>query len=128
MVGPYRLERPLGEGAVGAVWLATHGEQKAPVAIKFIRQEFAHSQAVVDRFRFEAQATAQLTSPHIVRVWHFGETDFGSYYYASEYVQGTDLETLVTLVHYPKHGPCTSRSKSQMPSPTRMTMVYSTAI
>lgn len=95
MVGPYRLERRLGQGAVGSVWLATHAELGTQAALKMIREEHTASEPVIARFRFEAEATAGLDSPYIVRVWDFGATDFGSYYYASEYVQGTDLETLV---------------------------------
>ncbi len=99
-LGPYRLERRLGEGAVGVVWLATHVALKTPAALKLIRPDQPLTKPVVARFELEARATAALTSPHIARVWDFGPTESGSYYYASEYVDGLDLQELVV-----EHGP-----------------------
>jgi serine/threonine-protein kinase len=100
LIGPYRLERKLGEGAVGVVWLARHPTLGSPAAIKIVHPEQARSERVVARFELEAQSAAALSSPHIARVWDFGPTDFGSYYYASEFVDGLDLYQMVK-----KHGP-----------------------
>ena len=49
----------------------------------------------LSRFEREAQATAALTSPHTIRLYDFGLTDEGSFYYAMELLDGRDLESLV---------------------------------
>jgi serine/threonine protein kinase len=53
------------------------------------------AQAQLRRFEREAQATAALTSPYSVRLFDFGATDDGSFYYVMELLQGRDLESLV---------------------------------
>src|SRR6185503_8029808 len=49
----------------------------------------------VNRFEREAQATAALTSPHTIRVFDFGVTGDGTFYYVMELLDGRDLESLV---------------------------------
>ncbi len=100
VIGSYRLERPLGSGAMGVVWLAKHTSLQTPCALKLIRPEQARSSEVVARFELEAKSAASLKSPHIAQVWDFGPTHFGGYYYASEYIDGLDLQQLVL-----EHGP-----------------------
>jgi serine/threonine-protein kinase len=65
----YLLERELGSGGMGSVFLARDVALDCPVAIKAIRPEDA-SAAAVERFQSEAQTLAKLRHPHIVRV-HF---------------------------------------------------------
>ena len=104
-VGSYTLERQLGSGAMGEVWLARHALLARPSAVKLIRQEAlqANSSAremLEQRFQREAQATSQLRSPHTVELYDFGVTEDGDFYYVMEYLNGVDLESLVT-----KYGP-----------------------
>ncbi len=94
-VGPYQLLRELGHGGMGTVWLARHKTLNTRVAIKIIGGERALSERSVARFELEAHAMAALTSPHVARVWDYGRTDAGGYYYALEYIQGLDLQTMV---------------------------------
>lgn len=99
-LGSYRLERKLGVGGMGEVWLARHRMLARPAAIKVIRVDFlgAHGrgQELIERFEREAQATALLKSPHTVEVYDFGTAADGSFYYVMELLEGFDLDELVT--------------------------------
>ena len=100
-VGGYTLERKLGSGAMGDVWLARHALLARPSAVKLIRQETLQEDSearemLEKRFRLEAQATSQLRSPHTVELYDFGVTEDGDFYYVMEYLNGVDLDSLVT--------------------------------
>lgn len=99
-IGGYTLERKLGSGAMGEVWLAKHSLLARPSAVKLIRQEALRGditarELLETRFQREAQATAQLRSPHAVELYDFGLMDDGDFYYVMEYLRGIDLESLV---------------------------------
>jgi serine/threonine protein kinase len=99
-VGGYTLERELGAGAMGEVWLAKHALLARPSAVKLIRQDTLRANAsareqLETRFQREAQATARLRSPHTVELYDFGVTDEGDFYYVMEYLSGIDLGSLV---------------------------------
>jgi serine/threonine protein kinase len=91
IAGAYRLERLLGEGGVGEVWLA---EQDAPVrrqvAIKLIKPGM-DSRRVVARFEAERQALALMSHPSIAKVFDGGSTDEGRPYFVMEYVDGRPI-------------------------------------
>lgn len=104
-IGSYQLEKRLGEGAMGEVWLGTHSLLARPAAVKVIREDALNVPAeqrelLRARFQREAKATALLRSPHTVELYDFGVTDDGSFYYVMEYLAGLDLHTLVQ-----RHGP-----------------------
>ncbi|RYZ09827.1 MAG: serine/threonine protein kinase [Myxococcales bacterium] len=88
--GRFRIDRLLGRGSMGAVWLARHLTLDVDVAVKFIdaalRNELDHR----TRFVHEAQSAARISSPHVVSVLDFGE-DGGRLYIAMEYLVGEDL-------------------------------------
>jgi len=103
-LGRYRLVAPLGHGGMGEVWIAEHDLLARPAALKLIRPALLErgrpSPAVLERFEREAQCTATLTSPHTVKLYDFGLTDDGLFYYVMELLEGLDLHA---LVH--RHGP-----------------------
>jgi serine/threonine-protein kinase len=86
----FRLVRPLGEGGMGAVWLATHIRLQIPCAVKFMRPEVAAEPAYRSRFDREAVAAAQIRSPHVVHILDHGVWE-GAPYIAMEYLEGEDL-------------------------------------
>ena len=99
-IGGYTLQRHLGEGGMGEVWLAQHSLLARPSAVKLIRQaamgrDPKTREMLEERFQREAKATAQLRSPHTVELYDFGVTDEGDFYYVMEYLEGLDLHTLV---------------------------------
>jgi serine/threonine protein kinase len=99
-LGSYQLVEPLGSGGMGEVWIGRHRMLARTAAIKLIRSDVnggAHERElnILRRFELEAQATAALTSPHTVRVFDFGLTAGGTFYYVMELLDGRDLESLV---------------------------------
>lgn len=99
-LGAYELVDQLGEGGMGAVWRARHRLLARDAAIKLIKVDklgdtASACQTQLRRFEREAQATAMLSSEHSVRLFDFGSTDDGSFYYVMELLAGRDLESLV---------------------------------
>jgi serine/threonine protein kinase len=90
-VGPYRLLRPIGEGGMGAVWLAerTDGTLKRKVALKLPRLAWAQDLAV--RMARERDILAGLEHPNIARLYDAGVDAVGRPWLAIEYVEGRDL-------------------------------------
>jgi serine/threonine-protein kinase len=94
LVGGYKLKRRIGHGATGEVWLAHHAALKRDVAVKILRPE-ASSDVGISRFEREAHATAELAHPNTVRIFDFGTTEDGLWYYAMELLEGETLADLV---------------------------------
>ena len=89
--GRYRMERPLGQGAFGAVYLAEDTELKRQVAIKIPRPDVLAKLGNVDTYLSEARNVAALDHPHIVAVYDVGRTSEGSLYVVSKYIEGNSL-------------------------------------
>ncbi len=88
-LGPYELKRKLGQGGMGAVYLAVDPRLKRNVALKILPREKASNPQLVKRFKAEAQNASQLTHANIVSVYGAGESD-GYLYIALEFVDGID--------------------------------------
>ncbi len=72
LAGRYRLERQLGKGGMGSVWLAEHLSLRSWVAVKLMDPAIAATPEGAERFRREAQAAASLRSAHVVQVLDYG--------------------------------------------------------
>jgi serine/threonine-protein kinase len=100
-LGTYQLVERLGQGGMGEVWRAQHRLLARNAAVKLVRPEVLgaggpeDAQIIRRRFEREAQATAALASPHTIRVFDYGMTDDGTFYYVMELLSGRDLESLV---------------------------------
>ncbi len=90
-VGEYEIERKIGQGGMGTVYLAVHPILGKRAAIKIISDEMSRDVNAIARFRREARAVAQLASPHIVDVFGFGELPDGRSYYVMAYLSGQSL-------------------------------------
>jgi CHASE2 domain-containing sensor protein len=96
VLGRYRLERELGRGAMGTVYLATDPTISRELAIKTLPLAGEHAggeqQAITERFFKEAEAVGRLNHPNIVAIHDAGrEHDLA--YIAMDYVQGQSLDT-----------------------------------
>jgi serine/threonine protein kinase len=92
--GKYQLDKQLGQGGMGAVYLATHLGTKRPVALKVIAPQFMANAEFVERFRREAEAAGRLRHPNVVNVTDFGFAQMGRdtvAYLVMEYLDGGSL-------------------------------------
>ena len=92
-IGRYRLQRRIGRGGMGEVWAAWHHGLRRSVALKILRANDAR-QSAVTRFEREVAALGELTHPNAVRVFDYGVTEDGIWYYAMELLEGEDLGKL----------------------------------
>ncbi len=90
----YAIERLLGRGGMGEVYLATHEGLGRRVALKLLAPELAADPAFRERFIAESRLAASLDHPHIVPIYEAGETD-GRLFLAMRYVEGDDLGALI---------------------------------
>jgi len=95
VLGAYRLEQQLGEGAMGCVFRARHEETGAQVALKLVRVELAADDRYRQRFLHEARAASEVSHRHLLKVLDAGEID-GRQYMAMRLVRGRMLEQHVT--------------------------------
>lgn len=87
----YELLEQVGEGAAGTVWLARDRELNITVAVKVLRAELAVRDASLVKFTREADLSARMLSPNIVRVLGRGVAPDGTTYIAYELLDGEDL-------------------------------------
>ena len=94
----YKIERELGRGGMGAVYLARQLSLDRLVALKVMGKRWANDPVFVARFTREAYAAAQLSHPNIVQIHDIGEVD-GGRFFSMEFVPGLSLADMVR-----KHG------------------------
>ena len=90
----YRIDKHIGEGGMGLVYLATDENLDRQVAIKVLRPQLTIDEGFTLRFKNEAKAQARLNHPGIVALYSFFKQD-GSYYFVMEYAPGITLDRLM---------------------------------
>ena len=90
MIAGYTIERQLGAGGMGTVYLARHPTLPRSDAVKVLSAELSADDQFRARFRREADLAASLDHPNIVRVYTRGETEDGRLWIAMQFVDGTD--------------------------------------
>jgi serine/threonine-protein kinase len=94
----YRIQRLLGKGGMGAVYLADDEVLGELVALKVISSAWASDeQAMIARFRREAAAARKVSSPSVIRIHDLGEARPGLLYLSMEYFAGKTLSELIAL-------------------------------
>jgi predicted Ser/Thr protein kinase len=95
IAGRFRIEREIGTGGMGTVYLATHLELDRRVAVKIIRREFAGDADVADRFLREARTMAKLHHPHAAMIFDAGNLPDGRHFIVMEFVEGETLSQVL---------------------------------
>lgn len=91
----YRIERTLGKGGMGIVYLAEHTLLGEPRALKFLSGSLASNPTFVQRFLQEARAASKLRHPNIAQTLELGQAEDGSFYISMEFVDGPSLRALL---------------------------------
>jgi serine/threonine-protein kinase len=91
LAGKYRVERAVGVGGMGAVFVATHLLLEEPVAIKVLLPTQLHRPDAAPRFLREARAASKIKSDHVARVLDVGTLESGLPFLVMEFLEGEDL-------------------------------------
>ena len=94
LIGHFRIQRRIGVGGMGSVFLALDERLKRDVALKVLSPSLSLDQTSIQRFQNEAQAAARLDHDNIARVFYSGE-ESGLHYIAYEYVPGQNLRDVI---------------------------------
>jgi serine/threonine-protein kinase len=93
-LGPWVIEKELGRGGMGRVYVAHHELDGRQAAVKILAPELAQAAGFLYRFQREIDALSQLDHPHIVHFYEAGLQE-GHYYYVMEYIEGQSFEELL---------------------------------
>ncbi|HXQ71886.1 MAG TPA: protein kinase [Pyrinomonadaceae bacterium] len=95
IAGRFRIEREIGTGGMGTVYLATHLGLERPVAVKIIKREFAGDADVAERFLREARTMAKLRHQHAAMIFDAGNLPDGRHFIVMEFVEGDTLSQVL---------------------------------
>jgi serine/threonine protein kinase len=119
-IGRYRIEKILGQGAFGTVYLAHDDELRRPVAIKVPNRERVSSPAEAEEYLAEARVVARLDHSHIVPVFDVGRTEDGLCFVVSKLIEGRDLAQQIKSARpSPECGPDGYRCGCLAPCPPK---------
>jgi serine/threonine-protein kinase len=91
VIGQYRIEKKLGSGGMGTVYLAEQTSVSRPAVIKVLRLQGDSSEDGTTRFAIEAKAASSLNHPNIVTIYNYGQMEDGTLFLAMEYIEGETL-------------------------------------
>jgi serine/threonine-protein kinase len=97
LAGRYRIIALLGKGGMGEVYRADDLTLGQPVALKFLPDEAARDQGLLERFKNEVRIARRVSHPNVCRVYDVGEVD-GHTFFTMEYVDGEDLASLLRRI------------------------------
>ncbi|MBP9204656.1 MAG: serine/threonine protein kinase [Kofleriaceae bacterium] len=96
LAGRYRVQKKLGEGGMGAVYLAEHTILEKKVALKVLHGELGRKPDLVERFMQEAKAASRIRHENVIDISDFGATEDGYVFFAMELLSGHDLHEAVS--------------------------------
>ena len=94
-IGPYRIERVLGSGGMGTVYLGVRDDDELPARVALKVLPAGSSESLLERFRRERRILAGLIHPYIARLLDAGKLDDGRPYFVMEYVDGHTIDQYV---------------------------------
>src|SRR5690349_10713476 len=94
--GKYRVERTIGAGGMGVLFLARHLQLRERVAIKVLKPDRTGRPGLVERLLREARAAASIRNRHAVRVLDVGTLSDGQPFIVMEFLEGEDLAALLS--------------------------------
>lgn len=94
-IANYRLLSKIGAGSMGVVYRARHVQSGQDVALKILLKRFYDDPEYLERFYREAQASAQLSHPNLIRAIEAGKSKEGYHFFAMEYVDGETVQAVV---------------------------------
>ena len=97
LLGRYRIIALLGKGGMGEVYRADDLTLGQPVALKFLPDEAARDEGLLERFRGEVRIARRVSHPNVCRVYDVGDVD-GQTFFTMEYVDGEDLASLLRRI------------------------------
>lgn len=96
----YRIDRVLGKGGMGTVYLGKHIHLNRDCAIKVVRRQHTEDPVALKRFKLEAEAASMLKHPNIIEVYDFGITEDELSYIVMEYLPGESLDDVLQRHKY----------------------------
>src|ERR1700693_744790 len=97
IAGRYRIIALLGKGGMGEVYRADDLTLGQPVALKFLPDEAARDEALLERFKNEVRIARRVSHPNVCRVYDVGDVE-GHTFFTMEYVDGEDLASLLRRI------------------------------
>jgi predicted Ser/Thr protein kinase len=97
LAGRYRIIALLGKGGMGEVYRADDLTLGQPVALKFLPDDAARDQGLLERFKNEVRIARRVSHPNVCRVYDVGEVE-GHVFFTMEYVDGEDLASLLRRI------------------------------
>jgi serine/threonine-protein kinase len=91
----FHIEKKLGEGGMGTVYLAEHVKMRRKSAIKVMAPTMASDPEAIARFNREAANAARINHPNVCQIYDFGETKDGTIFLAMEFIEGESLSDLL---------------------------------
>lgn len=95
IAGRFVLEKRLGKGGMGVVYLAQHTVLRRSFAVKLLLREFISNERALARFFRESRVASSLDHPNIVSIYDYGQTDQGEPYLIMEFVEGVSLLQII---------------------------------
>ena len=94
-VSHYEIERKIGEGGMGEIYLARDTRLDRPVALKFLPDHLSRDPKARERLLREAKAASKLSHPNILTIHEVGEDEDGNIFIAMAYVEGDTLDQVI---------------------------------
>lgn len=95
VIGQYRIEKKLGSGGMGSVYLVQQTTVQRPAVIKVLKTHSDDKLDLAARFAIEARAASNLNHPNIVTIYNYGQMEDGTLFLAMEYLEGETLEARI---------------------------------